>query len=143
MDTKPSQDYDTSGKDTPAAAPATSSSEKTTTAATTPDGVVQQDPQHVNTHSRDLAIGSGVLLVLLIAFFFAKNAYANMLVARRVEPRSANAAGWWLFIALAVLALGIVFGAIDASSLVQAIYVIPLAVVEVLAIVLLILSSRR
>jgi hypothetical protein len=100
-------------------------------------------PPSPDTHSRDLAIGSGLVVVLLIAFFFAKNAYANMLVARKVAPRSANAAGWWLFIALSVLALGIVFGALDSNRFLVMIYIVPLAAVEILSIVLLAISSRR
>ena len=47
-----------------------------------------------DTSSRDLLIGGGVLLVLFIAFFFARSAYANSLVSRRVPPNKANASGW-------------------------------------------------
>jgi hypothetical protein len=97
----------------------------------------------VDTHSRDLAIASGLLVILLIAFFFAKNSYANMLVARKVAPRSANAAGWWLFIALSAVALGVVFGALDSNRFLIAIYLAPLVAIELVSIVLLALSSRR
>jgi hypothetical protein len=141
MDNKPAQGFTLPP---PSDAPPAPNAENTTPAPHANEAVAPT-PVSVppNTHSRDLAIGTGVVVVLLIAFFFAKNSYANMLVARKVAPRSANAAGWWLFIALAVLAVAIVFAAVDAQSLLNAIYIIPLAAVEVLSIVLLLLSSRR
>ena len=93
--------------------------------------------------SRDILIGGGVLLVLLVAYFFAKNAYANMLVGRRVEPRSANAAGWWLFIFLALISVGVVLAAVNRSALMAPFIVGPLALGALVALVLMLLSGRR
>lgn len=93
--------------------------------------------------SRDLLVGGGVLLVLMVAYFFAKNAYANMLVGRRVEPRSANAAGWWLFIFLTLISVGVVLAAVNRSALMAPFIVGPLALGAIVALVLMLLSSRR
>ncbi len=60
-------------------------------------------------------VGGAIILVLLVAFFFAKNAYANTLVAKRVPPNKANTAGWWLFIGLAGIAIGVVLAAVSSS----------------------------
>lgn len=91
---------------------------------------------------RDFLIGGAVLLVLLVAFFFAKNAYATMLVGRRVEPRSANAAGWWLFVFLALVATGGVLAAVNPAALTPFI-VGPLVLGALVALVLMLLSGRR
>ena len=57
---------------------------------------------------RDMAVGGGIFLVFVLASFFAKNAWANHLVGKRVSPRSANASGGWLFM------LGVIAGAVAA-----------------------------
>jgi phage tail sheath gpL-like len=93
--------------------------------------------------SRDVLLGGGVLLVLMLAYFFAKNAYANVLVGKRVEPRSANAAGWWLFIFLTLISVGVVLAAVGRSMLMTPFIVGPLAVGAIVALVLMLLSGRR
>jgi hypothetical protein len=93
--------------------------------------------------SRDMLIGGAVLLVLMVAFFFAKNAYANMLVGKRVEPRSANAAGWWLWVFLSLLSVGVVLAAVSGSTLMTPFIVGPLALGAVVALVLMIVSGKR
>ena len=95
------------------------------------------------TSSRDLLIGGGVLLVLMVAYFFGKNAYANALVGKRVQPNSANAAGWWLFIFLTLLSVGVVLAAVNRSVLMTPYIVGPLALGALVALVLMLLSSRR
>lgn len=100
-------------------------------------------PSAEGASSRDLLVGGGVLLVLMVAYFFAKNAYANMLVGRRVEPRSANAAGWWLFIFLTLISVGVVLAAVNRSALMTPFIVGPLALGAIVALVLMLLSSRR
>ena len=96
-----------------------------------------------DTSSRDLLIGGGILLVLLIAFFFAKNAYANTLVAKRVPPNKANAAGWWLFIFLACISTGVVLSAVSASKFMTPLVLGPLGGVGLLALVLALMSGRK
>lgn len=96
-----------------------------------------------NTSTRDLAIGVGAMVLLLVAFFFARNAYANWLVGRKVSPRSANAAGWWLFIFLTSLAAGGVFPLAAQATFLSAIFLGPVLLVALAALVMMLLSSRR
>lgn len=96
-----------------------------------------------DTSSRDLAIGAGVMVVLLIAFFFAKTSYANWLVGRRVSPKSANAAGWWLFIMLSCLASAGIFPLASQATFLSAIFLVPVLLLAGVTMVLLLLSSRR
>lgn len=95
------------------------------------------------TPPRDMLIGCGVLIALLIAFFFAKNAYANSLVAKRVSPNSANAAGWWMFILLGVLATAAVLLVVNPVKFMSPVLLSPFAVVAVIALVLMLKSSRK
>ncbi len=96
-----------------------------------------------DTSSRDLLIGGGILLVLFIAFFFAKSAYANTLVAKRVPPNKANAAGWWLFVFLASLATGVVLAAVNSSKFMTPLIIGPVAAVGLVALVLTFISGRK
>jgi hypothetical protein len=97
----------------------------------------------VNTSSRDTLIGGAILLVLFVAFFFAKNAYANMLVGKRVPPGKANAAGWWLFIFLASLSTGVVLAALNPVKFMAPLIIGPLGLVGLLALVLMFVSGRK
>jgi hypothetical protein len=90
-----------------------------------------------------MLVAGGVLFVLLIAFFFARNAYANALVAKKVAPRSANAAGWWLFTLLTTLATTAVFGIANQPRFLTAVFIAPLALVALASLTLLVFSSRR
>ena len=96
-----------------------------------------------NTASRDLLIGGAILLVLFVAFFFAKNAYANGLVSKKLPPDRANASGWWLFIFLATLATGVVLVAVNSARFMAPLVMGPVAVVSLAALVLTFTSSRR
>ncbi len=95
------------------------------------------------TSSRDMLIGGSVLLVLVIAFFFAKGAYATSLVGKKVQPRSANAAGWWLFIFLTLISVGVVLAVVSGSVLMTPFIIGPLSLGAIVALVLMLLSSRR
>lgn len=97
----------------------------------------------VDTSSRDILIGGGILLVLFVAFFFAKNAYANTLVGKRVPPGKANAAGWWLFVFLASLSTGVVLAAVNAAKFMAPLIIGPLALIGLIALVLMLVSGRK
>ncbi len=97
----------------------------------------------VDTSSRDLMIGGAILLVLLAAFFFAKNAYANTLVAKRVPPNKANAAAWWLFVFLASVSTGVVLSAVSASKFMTPLVLGPLAAVGLVGLVLALVTGRK
>jgi hypothetical protein len=113
------------------------------TMATTGQAVSALPAEAVNTGSRDLMIGGAVLLVLTMAFFFAKNAYANALVGKRVQPAKANAAGWWMFIFLTSLATGVVLTAVNSAKYLAPMFIGPLGVVALVALVLTLVSSRK
>ncbi|WP_321814195.1 MULTISPECIES: hypothetical protein [unclassified Paraburkholderia] len=98
---------------------------------------------NVDTSSRDLLIGGAILLVLFIAFFFLRGAYANTLVAKRIPPNKANAAGWWLFVFLASLSTGVVLSAVNPARFLAPLIVGPLGLVALVAILLMILSGRK
>ncbi len=124
------------------AAPATDTAAPAAT--TTVEGQMAGLPaEAVNTGSRDMMIGGAVLLVLFIAFFFAKNAYANGLVAKRVPPAKANAAGWWMFIFMASLATAVVLAVVNSAKFVAPMFLGPLGAVAIVALVLMILSGRK
>lgn len=126
----------------PPAADAAGASASATTATT--ESAPALDPASMtDTSSRDTLIGGVVLLLLFIAFFFAKNAYANGLVAKRVPPNKANASGWWLFIFLASLATGVVLAAVNAHKFLAPLFMGPLVLVGLVALLLTFTSSRR
>jgi len=75
-----------------------------------------QDAPATDTSTRDLAIGGAVFLVLLIVFFFARNAYSNHLVRRRVAPSSADTAGWLMFFGLAFMSAAAMLAILNAGK---------------------------
>ena len=96
-----------------------------------------------DTSSRDMAIGAGVLLVLFVAFFFAKKAYSDFLVSRKNSPSRANGAGWWLFILLSTLATAAMLGIVNQAKFLNLLYVGPLMLIALVALVLMLLNSRK
>lgn len=129
-------------------APGTNENQPATAAPTsreaTPGGTTAVVPlPEQDTGSRDMLVAAGVLAVLLVAFFFARNAYANALVAKKVAPRSANAAGWWLFILLTTMAAAAVLGIVNQERFLSLVFMAPMGLVALASLVLLALSSRR
>ena len=130
----------------PAAEPATPATPATAVPATTASVETAPALDQVgatDTSSRDTLIGGAVLLILFVAFFFAKNAYANGLVAKRVSPNKANASGWWLFIFLASLATAVVLAAVNAHKFLAPLFMGPLVLVGLVALVLTFTSSKN
>jgi hypothetical protein len=113
------------------------------TATMAPGGDPVPMPGLADTSSRDLLIGGAILLVLFVGFFFAKNGYANALVARRVPPVKANAAGWGLFVALASIGTAVVLSAVNAARFMTPLILGPLAAVALLSLGLMVLNGRR
>ena len=91
---------------------ANEATQQATTAVTQTAQAVGIPTIQEQTGSRDLAIGGGIIVVLLIAFFFAKQGFTNSLVKKRVSPSKASIAGWWLFIFLSAIAIGAVLAAV-------------------------------
>ena len=114
---------------------------ESTSSSTQP--AIKIDVGSASSSARDMLIGGAILLVLMVAFFFAKNAYANMLVGKRVQPRSANAAGWWLWVFLSLLSVGVILAAVNGSVLMTPFIVGPLALGAIVALVLMLVSGKR
>ncbi len=143
----------TTPTDTPAKVPPSTATPSTPTAptATTTTTAPASNPPLIqiggdvrpDTSSRDMAIGAGVLVVLFIAFFFAKKAYSDFLVSRKNSPSRANGAGWWLFILLSSLATAAMLGIVNQAKFLNLLYVGPLMFIALVALILMILNSRK
>ena len=96
-----------------------------------------------DTSTRDAAIGGGVFLVLLIAYFFLRNAYVHHLVVKRVGPSSAGSAGWLLFVGLAFVSAAAVLAVVNASKFLNWTITAPLVLVVLVALVAAMFVGRR
>lgn len=93
--------------------------------------------------TRDLMIGSAVFVVLIIIYFFVRNAYVQHLVVRRVAPSSAGSAGWLMFVGLSFLTAAVVLAIINAARYLTFAVTGPLVVVGVLALIAAFMVGRR
>ena len=103
----------------------------------------QDMPPATDTSTRDLAIGAVVFVILLVVYFFVRNAYVHHLVVRRVAPSSAGTAGWLLFIGLGFLSAAAVLAIINASRYMTFGVMGPLVIVGVVALVAALFTGRR
>jgi hypothetical protein len=96
-----------------------------------------------DTSGRDLAIGGAVLLVLLVIYFFVRNAYVHHLVVKRVAPSTAGSAGWLMFVGLAFLSFAAVLAIINAAKYLTLAITGPLVVIGVIALIAGLVIGRR
>jgi hypothetical protein len=96
-----------------------------------------------DTSSRDLAIGGGVFIVLLVVFFFVRNAYVHNLVVRRVAPSSAGSAGWLMFLGLGFVAAAAVLAFVNASKFLTLAVAGPLVAIGLIALIAALFTGRR
>lgn len=96
-----------------------------------------------DTSTRDLAVGAVAFVILLVVYFFVRNAYVHHLVVRRVAPSSAGSAGWLLFVGLAFLSAAAVLAIINASKFLTFAVTGPLVAVGLLALVAALFIGRR
>ena len=96
-----------------------------------------------DTSTRDLAIGSAVFLILLVVYFFVRNAYVHHLVVRRVAPSSAGSAGWLMFVGLGFMSAAAVLAIINASKFLTFAITAPLVAVGLVALAAALLVGRR
>lgn len=96
-----------------------------------------------DTSSRDLAIGGAVFLVLLVVYFFVRNAYVHHMVVKRVAPSSAGSAGWLLFVGLSFISAAAVLAIINASKFLTFAITAPLVAVGLVALVAALFVGRR
>lgn len=121
---------------------AASSPAAATPAAGTLEVAPASQPQ-TDTSSRDLAIGGTAFLILLLIFFFVRNAYVHHLVVRRVAPSAAGSAGWMLFVGFGFLSAAAVLAAVNASKFLTFAVTAPLVAVGLVALVATLLVGRR
>lgn len=96
-----------------------------------------------DTSARELAIGGGIFLVLLVVFFFARNAFSTHLVRRRVAPSSAESAGWLLFVGLSFVSAAVVLALINASKFLNLAVTGTLLLLGLAALIGALLAGRR
>ena len=96
-----------------------------------------------DTSTRDVLIGGAIFLVLLVAFFFARNAFVHHLVVRRVAPSTAGSSGWMLFVGLAFLAAAAVLAIVNASKYLTLGVTGPLVFVGLVSLVAALFIGRR
>ena len=96
-----------------------------------------------DTSARDLAIGAGVFLVLMVVFFFARNAFTQHLVVRRVAPSKAGPAGWLLFAGLSFLSAAALLALINAGKYLTLAIAGPLLLVGIAGLAGAALVGRR
>ncbi|MFC5461427.1 hypothetical protein [Massilia niabensis] len=118
---------------------------------TTPDtaavGTLEVQPgapaPATDTSTRDAVIGGGVFLVLLVVFFFARNAFVHHLVVRRVAPSTAGSAGWLLYLGLGFLSAAAVLAIVNASKYLTLGVTGPLVFVGLVTLVAAFFIGRR
>lgn len=96
-----------------------------------------------DTSTRDLAIGGTVFVILLVVYFFVRNAYVHHLVVRRVAPSSAGSAGWLMFVGLSFLSAAAVLAIINTGKFLTFAVTGPLVVVGLAALVAALFVGRR
>lgn len=96
-----------------------------------------------DTSTRDLAIGGAIFIVLLIVYFFVRNAYVHHLVVKRVAPSSAGSAGWLLFVGLSFISAAAVLAIINASKFLTFAVTAPLVLVGLVSLVAALFVGRR
>jgi len=96
-----------------------------------------------DTAGRDMAIAAVVFAVLLVIYFFVRNAYVHHLVVKRVAPSSAGSAGWLLFVGMGFLSAAVVLAIVNASRYLTLAITGPLVVVGVVTLVAAFFVGRR
>lgn len=96
-----------------------------------------------DTSTRDVAVGGAIFFVLLVVFFFARNAYANHLVRRRVAPSSADTAAWLMFSGLAFISGAVVLAVMNSSKFLTLAITGTLLVAGIAALAGAVITGRR
>lgn len=104
----------------------------------TPEGAAVTD-----TSARELSIGAAVFLVLLVMFFFARNAFTHHLVVRRVAPSAAGSAGWLLFVGLSFVSAAAVLAVVNSGRFLNVAITGSLVLVGAVALIGALLVGRR
>ncbi|CAM3777921.1 hypothetical protein [Parendozoicomonas haliclonae] len=117
--------------------------ETTTGQATTPAGSQFPAMPEAETIMRDFAIGAGIMVVLMVVFFFMKNAFAQSLVKnKRFSPNDAGAASWWLFGFLTTTSAAVLVMILGPASVMVPQVLVGLGVLPLLTLIFTWRSSR-
>ena len=84
-----------------------------------------------------------MFLVLLIIYFFVRNAYVHHLVVKRVAPSAAGSAGWLIFVGLAFVSAAAVLAIVNASKFLTFAITAPLVLVGLAALGAALFVGRR
>jgi hypothetical protein len=133
----PGQEAASTPASAPASAPSTTPAKPAIEVAGAPAKVA------ADTSSRDLAIGGTAFIILLVIFFFARNAYVHHLVVRRVAPSTAGNAGWLMFLGFCFISAAAVLALVNASKFLTFAVTAPLVAVGLVALVAMLLVGRR
>lgn len=94
-------------------------------------------------NTKEMVIAFGAVLVAIIIFFVIKNFVSKMLVSSyKKSPRSADMAGWSLFCVLLFAAITSVLGVLDSSKFFSFLYLIPIGLVMLVALIMFIVALR-
>jgi hypothetical protein len=126
----------------PAAAPGTAAA-PANQAAGTLEVAPANKPVAADTSNRDLAIGGTAFLILLLIFFFVRNAYVHHLVVRRVAPSTAGSAGWMMFVGFCFISAAAVLALVNASKFLTFAVTGPLVAVGLIALIATLFVGRR
>ncbi|WP_426110314.1 hypothetical protein [Massilia sp. PWRC2] len=96
-----------------------------------------------DTSNRDLAIGASAFVMLLVIFFFVRNAYVHHLVVRRVAPSTAGSAGWMMFVGFCFISAAAVLALVNAGKFLTFAITGPLLAVGLIALVATLFVGRR
>jgi hypothetical protein len=96
-----------------------------------------------DTSTRDLTIFGAVFVVLLVIYFFVRNAYVQHLVVRRVAPSSAGSAGWLMFVGLGFVSAAVVLAMVNAARYLTLAITGPLLAVGLIALIAALMVGRR
>jgi hypothetical protein len=100
-------------------------------------------PVATDTSTRDLAIGGAAFVILLLLYFFVRNAYVHHLVVRRVAPSAAGSAGWLMFVGLCFISAAAVLAIINTSKFLAFAVTGPLVAVGLVALAATLFIGRR
>jgi hypothetical protein len=100
-------------------------------------------PAATDTSTRDLAIGGAAFVILLLFYFFVRNAYVHHLVVRRVAPSAAGSAGWLMFVGLCFISAAAVLAIINTSKFLAFAVTGPLVAVGLVALAATLFIGRR
>ena len=106
-------------------------------------GTAMPEPLPTGPQPRDYVIAGVSFIVLVVVFFFAKNAYSNHLARRRVPYGPAAAAGWWLFSCLTAFGLASILAILSPEKFLTPLTMAPLCIIGVISLILMVMSGKR